>query len=120
MKLTCVVVIERTSNNYAAYAPEVPGCISTAKTWDEMLVMIREALTVHIEFLLEDGDPVPEFMMSVDDAIAYHSKELAKAGEELLAEQGDAPLTISTTFRMVEIEVLCCNLRSSGPHSLHR
>lgn len=30
-------------NNYIAYAPD---CISTVKTWDEMLVMIREALIV--------------------------------------------------------------------------
>ncbi|MXZ24862.1 MAG: type II toxin-antitoxin system HicB family antitoxin [Caldilineaceae bacterium SB0665_bin_21] len=55
--MTCAVVIEQIPNNYAAYALEVPGCISTAKTWDEMLVMIREALTVHIEFLIEDGVP---------------------------------------------------------------
>ena len=49
MKLTCAVVIEQTPNNYAAYVPEVPGCISTAKTWGGMLAMLREALTVHIE-----------------------------------------------------------------------
>lgn len=105
MKLTYAVVIEQTANNYAAYAPEMPGCISTAKTWDEMLAMIREALTVHIEFLIEDGDSVPEAMMSIDDAIAYHNEALAKADEEALAKYGDTPTTISTTFRMVEIEV---------------
>ena len=59
MKLTYAVVIERTRNNYAAYAPDVPGCVSTAQTWDEMLAMIREALIAHIEFLIEDGDPYP-------------------------------------------------------------
>ena len=26
------VVIERTPNNYAAYVPDLPGCIATAKT----------------------------------------------------------------------------------------
>ena len=31
MKLTYAVVIEQTPNNYGAYAPDVPGCISTAK-----------------------------------------------------------------------------------------
>ena len=112
MKLTYAVVIEQTPNNYAAYAPEVPGCISTAKTWDEMLAMIREALTVHIEFLIEDGDPVPEPMMSIDDAIAYHSEALAKADEESLVEYGDAPATISTAFRKVEIEVSTLQLKT--------
>ena len=43
--------------------------------------------------------------MSIDDAIAYHSKELAKADGELLPEHGDVPLTLSTTFRRAEIEV---------------
>ena len=56
--------IEQTPNNYGAYAPDVPGCISTADTADEMLAMIREALTFHIEALVEDGDPVPEPTMS--------------------------------------------------------
>ncbi len=30
MKYT--VVIERTPNNYAAYVPDLPGCVATAKT----------------------------------------------------------------------------------------
>ena len=105
MKLTYAVVIEQTPNNYGAYAPDVPGCISTADTPDEMLAMIREALTFHIEALIEDGDPVPEPTMSIDDAIAYHSQALSDADEELLAEYGDAPPTLSTRFELVEIEV---------------
>ncbi|MYC63964.1 MAG: hypothetical protein F4X16_14235 [Caldilineaceae bacterium SB0661_bin_34] len=113
MKLTYAVVIEQTPNNYAAYAPEVPGCISTAKTWDEMLVMIREALTAHIEFLIEDGDPVLELMMSIDDAIAFYSETLAKVDEESLAEYRDAPATISTTFRIVESEVPALQLATA-------
>ena len=109
MKLTYAVVVEQTPNNYAAYAPEVPGCISTAKTRDEMLVMIREALTIHIEFLIEGGDPVPEPTMSINDAIAYHSKALAKAAEEEPAEPEDTLITLSTTFCIVEIEVSAHN-----------
>ncbi|MDE0673137.1 MAG: type II toxin-antitoxin system HicB family antitoxin [Caldilineaceae bacterium SB0662_bin_9] len=105
MKLTYAVVIGQSPNNYVAYAPEVPDCISTAKTWDEMLAMIREALIVHIEFLIEDDDLIPESMMSIDDDIAYHRKELAKADEKLLAGYVNIPPTISTTFRMAEIEV---------------
>ena len=60
--------MKQTPNNYAAYAPDVPGCVSTGKTWDEMQAMIREALTFHIEFLLEDGDPLPAPKMSIDEA----------------------------------------------------
>ena len=42
MKLTCAVVIEQIPNNYGAYAPDVPGCISTAETRDKMLAMIAK------------------------------------------------------------------------------
>ena len=105
MKLTYAVVIEQTPSNYAAYSPDVPGCVSTAKSWDEVLAMIREALTVHIELLMEDGDPVPEPTMSIDHAIAHHGDALTETGEASLAEYRDAAPTISTTFRLVEIEV---------------
>ena len=49
MKLAYAVVFERTPSNYAAYAPDLPGCISTGRTWEEMQWMIREAITVHLE-----------------------------------------------------------------------
>ena len=60
--------------------------------------MIREALIVHIEFLIEVDDLTLESMMSVDDDIAYYRKGLAKADEKLLAGYVDTPPTISTTF----------------------
>ncbi len=112
MKLTYAVVIEQTPSNYAAYAPDVPGCVSTARSWDEMLAMIREALTAHIELLIEDGDLLPEPAMSIDDAIAHHSEAFAESCEESLAEYHDAAPTISTTFRLVEIEVPALQLET--------
>ena len=105
MKLTYAVVIEQTPNNYGAYAPDAPGCISTADTPDEMLAMIREALTFHIEALIEDGDPVPEPTMSIDDAIAYHSKPIPDDVLDSYREFGEPAPTISTRFELVEIEV---------------
>lgn len=114
MKLTYAVVIERTRNNYAAYAPDVPGCVSTARTWDEMLAMIGEALTAHIEFLIKDGDPVPEPTMSIDDAIMHYSETLAEFEADTQAEYRDAPATLSTTFSSVEIEVPALQAISAG------
>ena len=46
MKLKYVVVYEQTPNNFCAYAPDLPGCISTGKTWDEVREMMREAIGV--------------------------------------------------------------------------
>ena len=103
MKLTYAVVIEQTPNNYGAYAPDVPGCISTADTPDEMLAKIREALTFHIEALIEDGDPVPEPKMSIGDAIAYHCEPIPKDVLDSYLEFGEPAPTLSARFELVEI-----------------
>ena len=54
------VVIERAPDNYAAYVPDLPGCVATASTREELLDEIREAIQLHIEGLREDGEPVPQ------------------------------------------------------------
>ena len=58
MKYT--VVIERTPNNYAAYVPDLPGCVAIAGTRRQVLKEIREAIEFHIEGMREDGELVPE------------------------------------------------------------
>ncbi len=105
MKLTYAVVFEQTPNNYGAYVPDVPGCISTGQTWDEMQAMIREALVFHIEGLLEDGEPLPAPRMSIDDAIAHHSEPIPEDVLSSYAEFGEPAPTLSTRFELVEIEV---------------
>ena len=58
MKYT--VVIEKTPNNYAAYVPDLPGCVATASTREELLEEIREAIEFHVEGMCEDGERIPE------------------------------------------------------------
>ncbi len=55
-----LVIFEWTGNNYSAYAPDLPGCITTGKTWDETEANIKEAIGLYIETLREDGKPIPE------------------------------------------------------------
>lgn len=54
------IVIEKAAANYAAYVPDLPGCIATGATVEETESLLREAIDLHIEGLLEDGMPVPE------------------------------------------------------------
>lgn len=105
MKLTYAVVIEQTPNDYGAYAPDVPGCISTAATPDEMLANIRDALAFHIDGLVRSGDPVPAPAMSIEDAIAYHSQSLAHVDVEWLAAGGNVMAPLAARFETVEVEI---------------
>ncbi|MFZ1109376.1 MAG: type II toxin-antitoxin system HicB family antitoxin [Rhodomicrobium sp.] len=54
------VVIEKTEDNYSAYAPDLPGCVATGATPEETEDNMREAIRFHIEGLREDGLAVPE------------------------------------------------------------
>lgn len=53
------IVFEKGEHNYAAYVPDLPGCVSTGKTREEVAANIREAIEFHIEGLRETGQPVP-------------------------------------------------------------
>lgn len=54
------VVIEKAEHNYAAYVPDLPGCIATGKTIEETETQIQEAIEFHIRGMREDGLSIPE------------------------------------------------------------
>ncbi len=54
-----LVVIERMENNYSAYLPDIPGCVATGKTIQEVRKMMKEALELHLKGLKEDGLSIP-------------------------------------------------------------
>jgi predicted RNase H-like HicB family nuclease len=54
------IVIEKAEGNFSAYVPDLPGCVSTGATLDEVKENIREAIDLHLEGLQADGDPIPE------------------------------------------------------------
>jgi predicted RNase H-like HicB family nuclease len=53
------VVIEPDERGYHAFAPSLPGCHSFGDTVEEAQVNILEAIEVHVESMIEDGEPVP-------------------------------------------------------------
>ena len=53
------VVVEQAGENYSAYVPDLPGCVATGSTTEEVTREIREAIAFHLEGLLADGLPVP-------------------------------------------------------------
>ncbi|HLJ80761.1 MAG TPA: type II toxin-antitoxin system HicB family antitoxin [Ktedonobacterales bacterium] len=55
-----LILIESGENNLSAYVPDLPGCVATGKTREEVLTNIREAISFHLQGMLEDGDPIPQ------------------------------------------------------------
>ena len=53
------IVIEKANGNYSAYVPDLPGCVATGATVEEVEGEIGDAIRLHIEGLEEDGLPVP-------------------------------------------------------------
>jgi predicted RNase H-like HicB family nuclease len=60
MQYNILVVLEKSQKNYSAYAPDVPGCIATGKTIEEVLLLMQEALQEHIGLTVEEGYEIPE------------------------------------------------------------
>lgn len=67
------IVIEKSPRNYAAYAPDLPGCVATGASETEVINEIREAIRFHIESLREHQEPVPEprCAAAVVDVLAF-------------------------------------------------
>ncbi len=59
MRQRFLVVYEHGKRNFSGFAPDVPGCISTGETLAEMRRMMREALESHLQWMANDGDPMP-------------------------------------------------------------
>ena len=57
--LRFLILIEKGKRNYGAYAPDLPGCVATGKTLEEVKTNMRAALRMHIEGMIEDQEPIP-------------------------------------------------------------
>lgn len=54
------IIIERAEDGgFGAWAPDLPGVVATASTYDECVALMREAVAFHLEGMREDGDPIP-------------------------------------------------------------
>ncbi len=55
-----VVIIEPAGGNWSGYVPDLPGCVAAGDTFEETESLLREAIQLHIQSLIEHGEPVPE------------------------------------------------------------
>ena len=55
-----LVVIEPAGAGFSAYSPDLPGCVSTGMTREEVERNMQEAIEFHLEGLRKEGFAVPE------------------------------------------------------------
>lgn len=54
-----LIVIEKSQKNYSAYVPDLPGCIATGRSIEQVRKNIRQAIDFHLDGLREDHLPIP-------------------------------------------------------------
>ena len=54
-----LIIIEKAEHNFSAYSPDLPGCVATGATREEVELNMHEAIQLHIQGLLEDNVPIP-------------------------------------------------------------
>lgn len=88
------VIHKEAKSDFGASFPDLPGCISVAKTLEKLRPMIEESLGFHIEGMIEDGEALPE--PSPLDKIVK-SKDYADAVAVMVVK---APATNGATVRV--------------------
>jgi predicted RNase H-like HicB family nuclease len=57
---TYLMVIGKTATGYSAHCPDVLGCAAVGKTNEEVVLNMKKALALHVEAMVEDGEPIPK------------------------------------------------------------
>jgi predicted RNase H-like HicB family nuclease len=55
-----LIVIEVTETGFSAYSPDLPGCVSTGATRQEVEANTKEAIEFHLDGMKQERFPIPE------------------------------------------------------------
>jgi len=55
-----LIIVEKGGTGYSVYSPDVPGCVSTGHTRQEVEQNMSKAIEFHLEGLRLEGLPAPE------------------------------------------------------------
>jgi predicted RNase H-like HicB family nuclease len=54
-----LVIIEESATGYSAFLPDLPGCMATGSTREDVEEAMRKGVAFHLDGLRESGDPIP-------------------------------------------------------------
>lgn len=92
-----VAIIEGTQDEgYSAFFPDLPGCVTAAETMLELPAAARDALSLHLAGMIEDGELLPE--PTAIEATAA-DPEVKEAGRILVdVDVEDAPVRVNISI----------------------
>ena len=100
------------NSDYGVSFPDFPGCITAGKTLDEASRMASEALALHIEGMIEDGDAVPE--PSNLESIAEDAARHSAIAFMVSVDAPDATVRVNITARESQIERIDALAEAAG------
>ena len=56
---TFPALISKTGNNYGIYFYDLPGCIATGDTLEDVVHLAKEGLIMHLSGMITDGETIP-------------------------------------------------------------
>jgi predicted RNase H-like HicB family nuclease len=78
-----LVVYEDAGTNFSAYVPDLPGCVSTGATRQEVACNIREAIALHLAGMVADGESMPEPVDTWAEVVDVSEDEVSQAAASL-------------------------------------
>lgn len=82
------IVIEKAGGNFGAYVPDLPGCVTTGDTVDEVKRNIVEAIELHLHGIREEREPIPLSETQVDYVEVPDDPEAWAKGVQPAAHHG--------------------------------
>jgi predicted RNase H-like HicB family nuclease len=55
-----LIIIESTATGFSAYSPDLPRCVATGETREQVEAEMHDAIEFHIEGLRRAGESVPQ------------------------------------------------------------
>ena len=87
MKHYIALIHKDADSDYGVSFPDFPGCVSAGSSLDEARLFAIEALSLHMEGMIEDGERLPE-PSSLETIMA---EPLNRDGVAILVEAPDTP-----------------------------
>ncbi len=95
---TIELVKDQDEPDWFVRVKELPGCMSQGATPDEAISMIREAMELWLDGMLEEGLPIPEPAPAFPDFSGKFVVRIPRSLHRKLAEQADRDEVSLNTF----------------------